>query len=230
MSDMRRWLAAMAVVCGVGAGASGQSLFLVQDHRAQDAPGVSQPAVSAAEVSLIWVPEPEPRVIQKHDIITIVIDEISTQTSSQALETDKKSSTSADLKAMINLMNLLELRLDQGDTSNLNLVDFTAQRKFKGEGDYERKDRFSARITATVLEIKPNGTIVLEATKRIAKDSEIQTIVLSGLVREEDITRQNTVLSSQMANLNIVSKNEGQLRDAAKKGIITEVLDALFAF
>lgn len=225
-----RCVVGMAVLGVLGPAASGQSLFLVQDHRAEEAPGVSQPAVAASQVSLIWVPEPEPRVIQKHDIITIVIDEVSSQTSSQALETDKKSSTSVDLNAMINLMNLLELRLDQGDTSNLNLVDFAAQRKFTGEGDYERKDKFSARITATVLEVKPNGTLVLEATKRIAKDSEIQTIVLSGVVREEDITRQNTVLSSQMANLNIVSHNEGQLRDAAKKGIITEVLDALFAF
>ena len=230
MTKMMRWTICGAALGALGGPALGQSLFLVQDHRQSEAPGVSQPMVAASEVSLIWVPEPEPRVIQKHDIITIVIDEVSTQTSSQALETDKKSSTSADLNAMINLMNLLELRLDQGDTSGLNLIDFTAQRKFTGEGDYERKDKFQARITATVLEVKPNGTIVLEATKRIAKDSEIQTIVLSGVVREEDITRQNTVLSSQMANLNIVSTNEGQLRDAAKKGIITEVLDALFAF
>ena len=109
-------------------------------------------------------------------------------------------------------------------------IRFNAEREFSGEGDYERKDRFSARIAATVLEVKPNGTLVLEAVKRIAKDSEIQTIVLSGLVREDDITGQNTVLSSQMANLDITSRHEGQVRDAAKKGIITEVLDAIFSF
>jgi flagellar L-ring protein precursor FlgH len=155
---------------------------------------------------------------------------VSTQTSSQTLETEKDSRSRANLNSIVDLMSLLELRLQQGETSNVSLIDVNARRNFSGEGDYERKDRFSARITATVLEVKPNGTLVLEASKRIAKDTEIQTIVLSGVVREEDITRQNSVLSSQMANLNISSHHEGQVRDAAKKGIITEVLDALFAF
>lgn len=214
---------------GVCAPAWGQSLFLVHDHRASDAPGVG-PAMAASQVSLIWVPEPEPRVFQKHDIVTIIIDEVSTQTSSQSLETEKDSRTRANLNSIVELMSLLELRLQQADTRNVSLIDFNARRNFTGEGDYERKDRFSARITATVLEVKPNGTLVLQASKRIAKDTEIQTIVLSGVVREQDITRQNTVLSSQMANLDITSHHEGQVRDAAKKGFITEILDALFAF
>ena len=221
-------MTAAACLCVPTAPALGQSLYLVQDH--EQAPGVGQPAMSAGQVSLIWVPEPEPRVFQKHDVVTIIIDEVSTQTSSQSLETEKDSKTRATLNSMLDLMQLLELRLSQGDTSNLSLIDFNAKREFTGEGDYERKDRFSARITATVLEVKPNGTLVLEAVKRIAKDSEIQTIVLSGVVREDDITRQNTVLSSQMANLDITSRHEGQVRDAAKKGLITEVLDAIFSF
>ncbi len=230
MSTGIRMTAAAAVMAVAGQWASGQSLFLVHDHRAAEAPGVSRPVIAASQASLLWVPEPEPRVFQKHDIITIVIDEVSTQTSSQTLETERDSRTRASLNSIVDLMNLLELRLQQADTRNVSLIDFNGRRNFTGEGDYERKDRFSARITATVLEVKPNGTLVLEASKRIAKDTEIQTIVLSGVVREEDITRQNTVLSSQMANLDITSHHEGQVRDAAKKGFITEVLDALFAF
>jgi flagellar L-ring protein FlgH len=229
MSTVVRAAAVVVLACCAGA-ASGQSLFLVQDHGVAQALGISQPVIAASQVSLLWVPEPEPRVFQKHDIITIVIDEVSTQTSSQTLETEKDSRSRANLNSIVDLMSLLELRLQQGETSNVSLIDVNARRNFSGEGDYERKDRFSARITATVLEVKPNGTLVLEASKRIAKDTEIQTIVLSGVVREEDITRQNSVLSSQMANLNISSHHEGQVRDAAKKGIITEVLDALFAF
>lgn len=220
----------VAALSLAGGAAFGQSLFLVSDHRASDAPGVSQPAIAAEQVSLLWVPEPEPREFQKHDIITIIIDEVSTQTSSQTLETERDARMRANLNALVDLTSLLELRLEQGNTSNLNLIDLNARRQFTGEGDYERKDRFSARITATVLEVKPNGTLVLEASKRIAKDQEIQTIVLSGVVRENDITRQNTVLSSQMANLDITSHHEGEVRDAAKKGLITRVLDSIFAF
>ncbi len=223
----------LAMLCATSA-ASAQSLFLTnhdQQSAAQQAPGVMiQPAINAERVSLFWVPEPERRVYQKHDIITIIVDEVSSQTSSQSLETEKEARSQVDLNAMLNYLALLELRLEEGDRTNIDLLDFQARREFTGEGDYERQDRFNARITATVLEVKPNGNLVLEATKRIEKDEEIQHFVLYGIVREDDITRQNTVLSSQMANLNIKVENEGALRDAAKKGIITEILDTLFAF
>lgn len=222
-------LAAIALSTGL---ANAQSLFLVQNHAAQsDAPGVvQQPSIEASQVSLLWVPEPERRIYQKHDIITIIVDENSSTTSSQSLETEKDASSQMRLNNMLKWLSLLELRLEAGDTTDLELIDFNATREFTGEGDYERSDRFTARITATVLEVKPNGNLVLQATKRIEKDDEIQTLVLSGIVREDDITQQNTILSSQMANLNIAIENEGALRDAAKKGLITEVLDALFAF
>lgn len=227
----RRAVRGLAVAAlALGAPARAQSLFL-QPARVQDAPGVeSQPAFEPAAVSLLWVAEPEKHVYQKHDIITIVIDETSSQSSSQSLETQQKSDNSATINSMLHYMALLELRLQQGDTSGLDLIDFTGDRKFTGDGDYQRKDKFTARITATVLEVKPNGNLVLQATKRITKDDEDQTLVLSGVVREDDITRQNTVLSSQMADLNIVMENAGEVRDAAKKGLITEIFDAIFSF
>lgn len=223
---------APAAVLLFTAHASAQSLFLAShSDPGQQAPGViAQPAIEADQVSLLWVQEPEKRVYQKHDIITIIVDETSSQTSSQSLETEKESDSQANLAAMLDYLSLLELRLEEGDRTDIDLIDFSASREFTGEGDYERQDRFNARITATVLEVKPNGNLVLEATKRIEKDEEIQHFVLYGVVREGDITRQNTVLSSQMANLSIKVENQGALRDAAKKGIITEILDTLFAF
>ena len=72
--------------------------------------------------------------------------------------------------------------------------------------------------------------MLVEARKTIARDNEISELVLSGMVREEDITLQNTVLSSQMADLRIILENQGDLKEAAEKGLITRVLDAVFAF
>lgn len=208
---------------------SAQSLYLSQAQQ-ETTPDLSAPAILLEEVSLIYIAEPETRVIKQHDIITIIIDENSSQTSSQSLDTKKESKSDASIDAMLNLMQLLELRLSDEGSDSTNLLDFTASREFKGEGDYERKDKFSARISAKVLEVKPNGTIVLEATKRIAKDTEISTLVLAGLAREEDITAQNTILSSQLADLNIALVNEGDLKKAAEKGLLTRVLDTIFAF
>ena len=132
---------------------------------------------------------------------------------------------------MIDLLKLLELQVNTNPRlENRTLFDATAGREFTGEGDYERKDQFSARITATVIDVKPNGTLVLEAQKRIQKDEEIQTLVIAGYARSDDITSQNTILSSQLANLSLAVENEGDLKKASEKGIITEFFDMLFAF
>ncbi len=218
----------VSVLALASALAPAQSLYLAKGDGRD--PGATQPVILLSEVSMHYLAPPEPRQIKQHDIITIIIDENSTQTSSQSLDTKKDSSSEASIDAMVDWLHLLELRVRQGDTTGTDLIGLDTKRDFKGEGDYERKDKFSARITAKVLEVKPNGTIVLEATKTIARDKEISTLVLSGLAREEDITAQNTVLSSQLADLNIILENEGDIKEASEKGLITRVLDAVFAF
>ncbi len=207
-------------------GAHAQSLFLSSASENDQ----NQPAFLLNDVSMHFIAEPETRVIRENDILTIIIDENSSTTSSQKLETEKESSRSANVNAMVSWLKLLELRLEQGDISNVDLIDLATSREYAGEGDYERKDNFSARISAVVREVKPNGTMLVEARKMIAKDNEISELVLSGLIREEDITQQNTILSSQMADLRIILENTGDLKKAAEKGLITRVLDTVFAF
>jgi flagellar L-ring protein FlgH len=212
--------------------AHGQSLYLTEGEEYAAGPNeTNQPVIMLEDVSLTFIAEPEVRTFQKHDIITIIIDEVSSQTSSQKLETEKESKSEIEVNAMLDLLKLLELQVNTNPRlENRTLFDATASREFTGEGDYERSDRFSARITATVLEVKPNGSLVLEAYKRIAKDEEIQTLVIAGVARSDDITAQNTILSSQLANLSLAVENEGDVKRASEKGIITEFFDMLFAF
>lgn len=225
-------LAALTTLC-VGASVSfGQSLYLTQGEEFAEGPDAgSGPVILLEDVSLTYIPEPEVRTYQEHDLITIIIDEVSSQTSSQSLETTKESDSTVEINAMIDLLKLFELQVNTNPRlENRTLFDAEAKREFTGEGDYARSDKFSARITATVLEVKPNGTLVLQAQKRIAKDEEIQTLVIAGNARTEDITRQNTILSSQLANLTLAVENEGELKKSSEKGIITEFFDMLFAF
>ncbi|MGV6814405.1 MAG: flagellar basal body L-ring protein FlgH [Phycisphaerales bacterium] len=231
---MNRTKLTLALLSGLfmalGTQAHAQSLFLAQ-NTTDDEEAQQPSSLALAEASTYFIQAPETRTIKEHDIITIIIDENSSQVSSQKLETTKESKSKAQIDALVDLMGLLELRLREGALpSGTDLINFTSKRDFKGDGDYERKDKFSARIAATVLEVKPNGTLVLQATKRIAKDKEISYLVLSGTARDEDVTEQNTILSSQLANLNIVLENEGDLKKAAEKGLITRVLDTVFAF
>ncbi|MFT5422589.1 MAG: flagellar L-ring protein precursor FlgH [Phycisphaerales bacterium] len=223
---------ATAILLATGT-ARAQNLYAAQPARAaptdRDENTAPDPG-SVSALSMIYVEPPEEREIQAHDIISILIDENSNVKSEQTLDTNKEFDTSATLGTILDPWELLELRLRTGAISDLELINAQGDRQYTGEGEYERKDKFTARIAATVLEVKPNGTLVLEARKRIAKDEEEQVLVLSGRIRQEDVTAQNTVLSSQIAELTIVMQNEGEVRSAAKKGLITRVLDSIFAF
>jgi len=181
-------------------------------------------------VSLLLVEVPKPRTYEVHDQITIIISETSKQSSTSKLDTKKDASIRASLDQFPDLAKLLEAELTNGDSSPIAEVDVSSGQKFKGDGKYERADRFTDRITATVIDVKPNGVLVMEARRVIGKDKEVQTLVLSGSCRREDVTSNNTVLSSQLADLTVVATAEGDVKDTASKGFITRFFEAVFNF
>jgi flagellar L-ring protein precursor FlgH len=190
------------------------------------------PATSAAlsGVSLFLVTPPPQRTYNKNDIVEIIINETSTQKSEQSLDTKKEYSIAAELTRFPSLRHLLEAQLRDGDTTPIAGVEADSNNEFNGDGEYERKDKFNARIAAVVIEVKPNGTLLLEARKQVTSNKEETTLVLSGLARPEDITTNNTVQSSQLANLALTVKNEGDLKSSASKGLIPQLLDTIFNF
>jgi flagellar L-ring protein precursor FlgH len=212
--------------------AAAQSLMTkLPEPRAQGTQEPPSPEGSALyQISTFAVPAPKPREFRAHDLVTIVVDESSTQSADQTLKTDKKTNTNATLGTIIDPWELLELRLRAGATRDLKLLDVAANNKFDSKGNYSRSDRLSLKIQAEVIDVKPNGVLVLEARKFINKNGETQETVLTGSCRREDVTASNTVFSSQLANLSLSTKSTGQVDDAARKGLITRVLEGLFAF
>jgi flagellar L-ring protein precursor FlgH len=181
-------------------------------------------------VSRYLVEAPKPKAIEVHDIITIVINESSKQSAQQKVESKTDSSLTASLKKFPDLGKLIEGELATGDGSPVAAVDVAGGDKFKGDAKYERNDRFTDRISAEVIDVKPNGTLVLEARRTVTKDDEVQTVVLSGRCRREDVTNANSILSSQMADLNLKVSNEGELRESNQPGWITRAFRTIFDF
>jgi flagellar L-ring protein precursor FlgH len=187
-------------------------------------------AGGGARGGLTAVGDPEPRSFKVHDLITIVVSESSKAKSSANSKTDKKYDLSADLKQFMNL--------DVGEWANkitlgaadMPQFDVSGKKKFDAKGDVARTDDFTAKVTAEVVEVLPNGTILIEAFKQINMDGETQTMRLSGRCRAEDVDATNSVQSHRLANASIEKTTKGQLRDATDKGIIAKVLDTLFAF
>ena len=208
------------------------SSLMVQ--RVEDSAPISESgkAHELLDASLFGIEAPEPREIQEHDLVMILVQESSRAESTQEKETKKEYSLNDKINAWphFRLADLLELQLAAGTVSPLPELDIESDREFKGEGDYSREDDFSARLTAEVIEILPNGNLILEGRTRIKTDSEEACIKVTGICRPEDITLANTILSSQIHDLTVEKVHKGDLRQNTEKGFIAKVLDTIFAF
>lgn len=241
MRSMRTWMwMAWLAVSASGGSAVGQSSSLYVDPVTVEPPGMmyrqqepSRLAPAIAESSMTRVPPPPPREFAVHDLVTIVIRESSQADSSAQLETEKESKFEHELAAFpdLQLRKLLEFQL-ANSTSLAEPVelDLEMNNEWSGQGRYRREDSVSDRITARIIDVKPNGLLVLEARKRVTNDRETLDVALTGTCRADDVSIDNTVLSTQLYDLRLDKQHEGELRKTTKKGIITKVLETLFNF
>jgi flagellar L-ring protein precursor FlgH len=184
---------------------------------------------SLAAVSFFAVPEPEPRVIKKHDLVTIIIREESEFTSEGTTETSRQAALEARIDEFIRIS---KLRLTGGgiDVTNPPAISANGSREFTGEGTVELSDSLTVRITAEVLDVKPNGTLVLKGRKDIQVADEFQRFLVSGVCRAQDVTADNTVLSTQLKDFDLRKTQKGSVRNATKRGWATKLLDAINPF
>ncbi len=228
MNRSQKFAALLTLV--LAAPACGQSLFLQPVSQPLDDTNQPDNQAHIRASSLLFVQKPKPKNFAIHDQVTIVIDERSTISADSKLDTKKDYDFNAALTKFPSLQAFLEGQIENGDSNSGAALGINSKNKFKGQGTYDRTDKFSARITATVIDVKPNGNMVLEARKTITKDKEVSLLILSGTCRREDVTDANTVLSTQLADLNLVTQNEGQVKDSATKGFIPRILEAIFNF
>jgi len=213
--------------------AAAQSRSLLADRLASSiAPQPDREPHALRDSSLFAVPDAKPRIFRKHDLVQIIVREQTRAESTQELDAQKNYRLDGAITAWpsLDLADLLELRLRAGTTTPLPSVGVDLGRDFQGEGEYKREDDFSTRITAEVIEVLPNGNLVLEARTEIRTDEEVSRIKVTGTCRGEDVSSANTVTSSQIHDLRISKMHEGELREANKRGLIPRVIDFLFAF
>jgi flagellar L-ring protein precursor FlgH len=197
--------------------------------QAQLAVPTSPAQAQPSQVSYFAVPEPTPRTLKRHDLVTIVVNEESEITTKGTSTLTRDSSLDAKVNNFVQFKasNLTLKGLQSTTTPEVNL---DGNRSFQGSGDVERTDSFTARITAEVVDVKPNGTVILQARKRIKADDEEQTFILTGTCRAEDITAANSVLSNQLFDLELQKTHTGDVRNATKKGLLGKLLDLVNPF
>jgi flagellar L-ring protein precursor FlgH len=182
-----------------------------------------------SEVSLFAVPDPAAKTIKKHDLITIVVHEEGQNSSTGDSSLSKEADFDAKMADFVQL-NLAQMQLKGYSPSVAPELNLQATRDFKGDAAIDRADIVTDRITAEVVDVKPNNTLVLQARKRVKTDDEEQEILLSGICRVEDVTADNTILSNQCFDLSIEKKNSGTVRETTKRGFFPKLLDLIDPF
>jgi flagellar L-ring protein precursor FlgH len=189
--------------------------------------------IGGTPMSYIAVEPAKPRKFKKNDVVTIIVREDSS--SSTTGKGDSKKQQSFDVA----LQQFIQLALSRsgiptvgtvGNPSNLPEVKFNYNNDRQSQATQERTDSASLRISGTVVDVKPNGTLVVEAIKNITMDRETQHYTLSGICRAEDISGDNTVLSTQMANLKLNKQTSGEVREGTRRGWLNSIIDKISPF
>jgi flagellar L-ring protein precursor FlgH len=159
------------------------------------------------------------------DIITIVVSESAIASSSQS----KKSTRDSSLKDSVQQFLFANSRLG---THNgvLPGIDLGGSASYSGGGDVSNSQSLSARAAVLVTDVLPNGNLVIEGARIVTFSGETQYVVLHGVVRVDDVTRDNTVTSSNIADARVEFYSEGQLTDAQKRGWFTKLYERLRPF
>ena len=201
----------------VGSGGSSFAVVLPRDE--------SRPSTRAIEaMSLIAIPRLPPRKFKPEDLITIIVRQQKKYEAESKLDTEKKWDIDGKLSEWFRFYPHRRLGADQLSNGEPGFK-FAFNNKYETEGENEREDKFITRIQATIIDVKPNGNLVLEAKQAEIHDEEEIEITLTGVCRSEDVTPDNSVLSTQVAELVLIEKNAGAVRDAARRGWIPRILD-----
>lgn len=164
------------------------------------------------------------------DIVTIRVSENSKGTKSASTDTSRKSATATGITDFFGAP--LDFGLDKlyGSKGFSPTVAADSSSSFKGDGNTSRSSLLEADITARVIEVLPNGNLSIEGRREIIVNNEEQIMVLGGVIRPEDISSSNTVLSTYIADARIEYTGEGILADKQSPGWFTRILDKVWPF
>ncbi len=170
----------------------------------------------------------EPKSFRVGDLLTIIVRERRTFEADADLITRKKLEFSSELDAFLKLtgggVGAAEFRRGKPN------IEYDLNQRFRNEGESMREDRMTTRLTGKIIDVKPNGVLVFEAQARVKHDDEVSIITFTGNCRKQDVTPDNTILSTQVAQKNIVVSTEGALRSASSRGWLAKLYDLVSPF
>jgi flagellar L-ring protein precursor FlgH len=153
------------------------------------------------------------------DLITIVIEE----------NQDVRNEESSDLTKGTSLdYQITNLDIKPNMFNPLPRVAGTSDDQFRGTANYKKKGKFTARVTAMVVDVLPNGNMIVNGRREIRIDQETKLIEFSGIIRRWDISTDNSIPSELVANAKVSYTGTGPLTNSTnRRGIGAWVHDAI---
>jgi flagellar L-ring protein precursor FlgH len=184
-------------------------------------------ALSAGAQSL-WNPDrPSPSLFADTtarsvgDVLTIVISEKQVVKNKEDTELGKTSTLDAALTNFDVLPDAFE---------PLPAVAGSSDRQFDAEAKYDKENQFETRLSVIVIDVQPNGNLVVEGRRRVIMDKESKCMRVTGIVRPYDVTNANSVYSWQVANASVAYEGNGPLTRTTNRGFLGELLDLIWPF
>jgi flagellar L-ring protein precursor FlgH len=219
---LRVLCAFVVILCWSDRGASAQDASLLQVQPVQEKEGHLKLDNSSFMYRKL-PPEAEYRELQINDIVTVLVDYRSSMLSEGDAEARKTASLNAVLADWLQFDGKSLIKADQSDGDPR--INGQLQSQYRAESEMELRDSLTFRIAAAVVDIRPNGNLVLEARREIRINEEVWMQSLTGVVRRQSIGPDRTVRSDEVAELRIEKREKGFINDAYTRGWFTRWYD-----
>jgi flagellar L-ring protein FlgH len=165
------------------------------------------------------------------DTITIIVDLSNSVSKAQNTKTAKTASVNDQINSLLyppdGTNHGYSFYTYHGVTPQMN---WSANQSFNGGGTVANTEADSTTIQARVVEVESNGVMRVAAVRLSKAGDEDTRMVLTGLIRPEDLNTDNSIASSRVADLQIVQKGKGALSESQKKGWLTKLYEFLSPF
>jgi len=191
--------------------------------RAQQAAEVRTPgSIWSAQGQLVRLGT-DVKAFRVHDVVMIVVGESLTASTDGQVKDSRASSANSNITALFGALK---------STSKLqNLLGTSASSGLTAQGQSTTDSSLTTTFGAEVVDVLPNGMLVVQATRQLTFSQQTQLITLRGLVRPEDVSSQNQVLSNAMTDLELEVTGRGIVNDSTYRQIpLVRLLERLLVF
>jgi flagellar L-ring protein precursor FlgH len=167
------------------------------------------------------------RAHQIGDLLTVTVvinDQANFANETQRNQTGSTGSTISDFIGA----KTLGVQAQKALPGNLLTANGTSQ--FDGKGSIQRQESLTTNIAAVVIQVLPNGNLVVEGKQEIRVNFEMRELIVAGVVRPEDIQSDNTIDSTKIAQARISYGGRGQIMDIQQPRYGQQVTDVLLPF